>query len=52
MCGCRGAQEEWEGEGWEKASVQLGEDGRTATGVRGAQGGERETGMSKAVFQR
>lgn len=46
------ALEEWKGEGWEKVLVQLGEDGRAATGMRGAQGGEKETGMPKAMFQR
>lgn len=46
------ALEEWRGEGWEKVLVQLGEDGRAATGVGGAQGGEKEMGMSKAMFQR
>lgn len=40
-----------EGEGWEKVLVELGEDGRAATGVGGAQGGEKETGKSKQCFR-
>lgn len=47
-----GSLEEWKGEGWEKALVQLGEDRRTATGMKGAQGGENEMGMAKAMCQR